>query len=162
MKINVVVNGILSRIGDSTARNILRTPDMYLLPVSITPCGDYRKGSIDQVSIELIDPSAVSVSLVTSTSLLNYGRPDVVVDFNPNSFFKQAIPEYLDAKTSFVLVSDKEEKSYAKIIKNLGVNIILLPENSSEQQVLAAIRYLHEKNEANIFGQVFSSDDIAA
>lgn len=166
MEINVLVNGILDRIGAATARNVLRMADMRLIPMSIASCGEYRKASVNQVKIGLIDPSEVHDGLVSSSALIGHGRPDVVVDFNPNSFFGHAIPDFLNAKTSFVLVVKNDFKEYAtrlsKMIKNLGVNIALLPENSSEAQILSAIRYLHQKNEANIFGQVIGLEELVA
>ena len=166
MEINVLVNGILGRIGSTTARNVLRAKDMNLMPISVTACGVYRKASVEQIEIKLVDPSEIQVHLENPSSLLGYGLPNVVVDFSPDSFFGRAIPDYLDAKTSFVLLSvgsyDDSAARLSKMIKNLGVNIALLPEDSSEAQIMAAIRHLHQKNEANIFGQVVSLEEIAA
>lgn len=164
MKINVLVNGILDHIGSTTARNVLRNKQMHLVPVSITPCGTYRKASIDQVVIDLIDPSSVDANVVQSTPLFNHGRADVMIDFSPNSFFRTRIPNYMDAKTSYILAltgNDDVEKM-SKMIKRLGVNIALLPENSSEKDVLETIKFLYEKNEAGVSGTVFSLVDIAA
>lgn len=165
-KINVLVNGIMSRAGSVTAHNVRRMNDMNLMPVSVTTCGSYRKTSIDQAKIELINPNEINANCVKETNLLNYGRPDVVVDFAPDSFFRQSIPSYLDLKTSFILQSHGENKEdvkrLAENITKLGVNIALLPENCSEQDVLRVIRYLYQENEAGVFGKVFLLADIAA
>lgn len=165
-RINVLVNGIMSRAGSVTAHNVRRMDDMCLMPVSVTACGSYRKTSIDQAKIELINPNEMNVNCVKETNLFNYGRPDVVVDFAVDSFFRQTIPYYLDLKTSFILQSHGENKEDVKRltenIKKLGVNIALLPDSCSEQEVLRAIRYLYQKNEAGVFGKVFLLDDIAA
>jgi|GEM_PF-3271575 hypothetical protein len=164
-QIKVLVNGIYDKVGAITARNVLRQADMYLLPTSITNCGFYRKGAINQVKINLIDPKEVNAKIVCNP-IFGYSVPDVVVDFNPDSFFGKEIPEFLDAKTSFVLVAQNDKKDYTvkltTMIEKLGVNIALLPENSSEAQILSVIRCLYQKNKANIFGQVISLEDIAA
>ena len=164
-KVRVLVNGVLSRMGSITARNVLRNEEMHLIPVSIAPCGTYRKTSINQVAISLIDPSSVDANLVQSTPLFNHGRADVIVDFSPNSFFRTKIPNYMDAKTSYILSSTSDRgdiEKMSKMIKGLGINIALLPENSSEQDVLETIMFLYKKNEAGIFGEIFSLVDVAA
>lgn len=164
MKINVLVNGILDHIGSTTARNVLRNNQMHLVPVSITPCGTYKKTSIDQVAIDLIDPGSVDSNVIQSTVLFNHGRADVMIDFSPNSFFRTRIPNYMDAKTSYILClsGNDDAKKMSKMIKGLGVNIALLPENSSEKDVLDTIIFLYEKNEVGVSGVVFSLDDVAA
>lgn len=164
-KVRVLVNDILGRMGSITARNVLRNDEMDLIPVSITACGNYRKTSINQVVMSLIDPSSVDANLVQTTPLFNYGRADVIVDFSPKSFFRTKIPNYMDTKISYILssVGDNDDvKKMSEMIKDLGVNIALLSENSSEQDVLETIMFLCKKNEAGIFGEIFSLVDVAA
>jgi hypothetical protein len=165
-KIRVLVNGVLNSVGSATARNVLAKGNMCLVPVSITDYnGNYRKFPINQTIVNLITPQEVSEKCVSDT-LFNYGRPDVVVDCNPDSILKLIIPDCLRDKTSFIFsFANNVEQEIIKLkkeIKGFGINIALLPENSSEQEILRAINFLYEKNEASIFGKVFCLEDIAA
>jgi len=164
-KIRVLVNGVLDQFGSAASRNVLKMSNMFLIPLSIAKCGDYRKFSVNQVIVDLVSPEEITQKCA-SDILFDYGRPDVVVDCNPNSIFKIIIPDCLCDKTSFVLSSsgniEQDVKRLKREIKGLGVNIALMSENYSEKEILEAINFLYEKNEANIFGQVFLSEDIAA
>lgn len=165
-KIRVLVNGVLNSIGSSTARNVLAKDNMCLVPVSITDySGTYRKFSINQTIVDLITPQEIGEKCISDT-LFNYGQPDVVVDCNPDSIFKLIIPDCLRDKTSFIFpVIENIEQEILRLkkeINGLGVNIVLLSKNPSEKEILKAINFLYEKNEAKIFGQVFSYEDIAA
>lgn len=164
-KIRVLVNGVLNLVGSTTARNVLAKDNMCLVPVSITECCSYRKFPINQTVIDLVTPQEISEKCV-SGALFNYGRPDIVVDCDPGSIFKLIIPECLRDKTSFIFSVTgnigQEISRLKKEIKDFGINIALVPENSSEQEILKAINFLYEKNEASIFGQIFSLEDMAA
>ena len=164
-KIRVLVNGVLSQFGSATAHNVLRMSNMLLVPRSIEKCGSYRKFSIDQTVVELVSPEEVTQKYISDV-LFNFGRPDVVVDCTPDSLFKIFIPDGLTNKTSFILSAagsvEEDAKRLKREIKGLGVNVVLLPSDFSEKDVLDAINFLHRKQEALVFGQVFFSKDIAA
>lgn len=159
--IKVMVNNVTKIQGSTTAINVLRAADMGLMPVSITPHGSYNKASVCQFIIELVNPSVVKSS-VARTRLYDFGRPDVIVDHDPQSIFKNDIPAYLGDKTSYVLCSSSSDQDLKKMIEGLGVNILLLPADASEKEVLAAIRFLFQKNCEKKFGSVFTLDDLAA
>jgi hypothetical protein len=164
-KIRVLVNGVLDQFGSAAARNVLRMSNMSLIPLSITKCGDYRKFPINQTVVDLVSPEEITQKCASGI-LFNYGRPDVVVDCNPNSIFKIIIPDGLCDKTSFILSSagnvEQDVKRLKREINGLGVNIVLMQENYSEKEILEAINFLYKKNEAKIFGQVFLPEEIAA
>lgn len=159
-EIRVMVNNVLDKVGSTTARNVLRMPDMCLLPVSITACGTYRKALINQFTIELVNPSFVIDNSFELSPLFEHGRPDVIVDLNVKSPLRNQIPLYLNVGTAFIL-NDCDAENISKMY-SLSVNVALLPGTASEKEILMTIRYLYQKSKEKVSGKVFRLPEIAA
>jgi hypothetical protein len=160
-EIRVMVNNVLDKIGSATARNVLKMPDMCLLPVSITTCGTYRKASIDQFKIKLFDPSFVVDNSFELSPLFEHGQPDVIVDLNLKSVLRNQIPLYLNVGTAFIL-NACDAQNISKMINSLSVNVALIPDTASEKEILMTIRFLYQKSKERVSGKVFKLSEIAA
>ena len=151
----VMVNNVTKIKGVVTATNVLLTSDMELMPVSITPHGSYKKASVCQFLLELVDP------LLTTDWLCGCGCPDIIVDYEPDSIFKKFIFNGFGDGASYIFSSaSNSAHKLKKIIKGLGTNIFLLPNNASEKNVLDAIRFLFQKKCDRKFGRVFFLADM--
>lgn len=175
-KIRVIVNDILNQIGSTTIRNvILHSEKFELVPVSITafsnkgnrPSSENQTQTmlVDGHRIRLVEPDEV-VEKCISDKLFNYGRPDVVVDCNPETPLLSIIPDCLTLNTSFVFLInndvEKETKRLKREIKNLGVNILIFTTAPSEKEVQQAIDFLYQKQLARDLGLVFTQNQLVA
>jgi hypothetical protein len=167
-KIRVMVNDILNQIGSCAIRNVIfHDNEFELVPVSVTAFATKERPSpenqtktmrVDQRVIRLIEPEEVAEKCI-SGKLFNYGRPDVVVDCNPETPFLSIIPDCLMMNTSFVFFIpvdvEKEVSRLKRDIKNSGVNIFIFDKAPSEKEVQKAIYFLHQKQLARDLGRVF-------
>lgn len=175
-KIRVMVNDILNQIGSCVIRNvILNSKEFELVPVSVTafsvegkrpsPENQTSTMRVDQHLVRLIEPEEVAEKCI-SGKLFNYGRPDVVVDCNPETPFLSIIPDCLTMNTSFVFfVPVDVEKEVARLkreVKNLGVNIFVFDKAPSEKEIQQAINFLHQKQLALDLGLVFTEKQLVA
>jgi hypothetical protein len=60
-----------------------------------------------------------------------------------------------------LLCTSASDQNLEKVIEGLEVNILLLPKDASEKEVLNGIRFLHQKNCQGKFGNIFTLCDLA-
>lgn len=163
-KIKVMVNNVTNVPGILTATNIVRADDMELAPISVSSYRGHNMASVSQFLVELVTPSVLR-SFITKTRfhdfLEDFGNLDVIVDHDPWSVFKDNIPDYLSNKSSFLLCTSASDQNLEKVIEGLEVNILLLPKDASEKEVLNGIKFLYQKNCQGKFGNIFTSCDLA-
>ncbi len=159
-KISVMVNNLYARVGATISRNILRTQDMCLMGVSVTPCGcRVNHGSVDGFSVELIDPEKLEKNHSLYIALFSYGKPDVIVDLSSNSFLKDEFPTF-QPHISFILSEALASDELNKKAGKANLNIVFLPEDSSEEKIMQTLRFVNQKVKEDSWGNVFTERDV--
>lgn len=159
-KIAVMVNNLYDRVGATISRNILRTQDMCLMGVSVTLCGcRVNHGSVDGFGVELIDPGTIKRNHSLYIAVFTHGHPDVVLDLNPRSFLVHEFPTF-QPHISFILSEALASDELKGKAKKGNLNIVFLPEDSSEEKVMQTLRFVSQKINDNSWGNVFTEIDV--
>lgn len=159
-KISVMVNNLYDRVGATISRNILRTQDMCLMGVSVTHCGcRVNHGSVDGFGVELIDPGTIKKNHSLYIAIFTHGRPDVVLDLDSRSFLVHEFPTF-QPHISFILSEALASDALKEKAEKAKLNIVFLPEDSSEEKVMQTLRFVNQKVKEDSWGNVFSGNDV--
>lgn len=159
-KISVMVNNLYDRVGATISRNILRTQDMCLMGVSVTPCGcRVNHGSVDGFWVELINPETIKRNHSLYIAIFLHGRPDVVVDLRGDSFLKDEFPTF-QPHISFVLSEALCSDELKGKVEKTKLNLLFLPGDSSEELLMKALRLVHQKMVENSWGNILTESDL--